>query len=501
MKLHRAIFACVLTALAVHCQAVSLTFKIVAFNDFHGNLRSPGSFRANANNPLVAAGGVDYLAAYVAAAKAANANTVVVSAGDLIGASPLISALFHDEGTIETMNRLGLEFNAVGNHEFDEGRDELLRMQNGGCHPIDTANTCKGGAVGTPVPFEGAKFKFLAANVIDKASGKTLFPAYGIKQFGEVRVAFIGLTLTETPGIVAPTGVAGLRFEDEATTINALLPQLRAQGVAVIVVLMHQGGVQSTSTATDINQCASADGGNALDVSDSSVHFRNIIGKLDDAVDLVLSAHTHAAYNCMLPNKLGRKIPVISASAFGRVVTDVDVTVDTATHQMASIHAVNKVVDRSNTSVTPNAAIERIVDGYDALTASMARTVLGTISAPLTNEEDEAGNMPAGALIADSQFLATQPPASGKAEVAFMNPGGVRNPGFTTGPFPHDVSYGEAFAVQPFGNSLVTLSLSNRDIKDVLEQQFAGCMGQTVQRILLSSWQLKYQWDSSLPAC
>lgn len=202
--------------------------RILALNDFHGQMESPGTFRANADAPLVPAGGVDYIAGYVAAARAANPNTVVVSAGDLIGASPLISALFHDEGSIETMNRAGLDFNAVGNHEFDDGKEELLRMQRGGCHPTDHENSCRGAEVGTPVPFEGAKFRFLAANVVKKSNGKTLFAPYGLKTFDvggkKVKMAFIGMTLKETPQIVSPSGVKGLQFLDEAATVNALVP-------------------------------------------------------------------------------------------------------------------------------------------------------------------------------------------------------------------------------------------------------------------------------------
>src|SRR5262245_59750036 len=231
----------------------TLNVRILAFNDFHGNLQSPGTFGVQAGGPGTAivnkqAGGVDYLAGYVAAQKAGYPNNVVVSAGDLIGASPLISAFFHDEGTIETMNRLGLEFNAVGNHEFDEGKTEILRMQEGGCHPSDP-NSCLGANVGTPVPFEGANFKFLSANVVDKATGQTLFPAYGIKDFKGNRIAFIGMTLQDTPTIVTPAGVAGLDFKDEADTVNALIPTLRQQGVNAIVVLVHQGGFQGANSS------------------------------------------------------------------------------------------------------------------------------------------------------------------------------------------------------------------------------------------------------------
>src|SRR5262249_11294457 len=247
----------------------TINVRILAFNDFHGTLQSPGNFGVQAGGPGTAivnqpSGGVDFLAGYVAAQKAGHPNSVVVSAGDVIGASPLISAFFHDEGTIETMNRLGLDFNAVGNHEFDEGSAELLRMQEGGCHPTDP-NSCKGADVGTPVPFEGASFQFLSANVFEIATGQTLFPPYGIKTFKNRKVAFIGMTLQDTPTIVTPAGVAGLEFHDEADTVNALVPQLRSQGINAIVVLVHQGGFQGVNTSPPgtpsnnfINDCKDA---------------------------------------------------------------------------------------------------------------------------------------------------------------------------------------------------------------------------------------------------
>jgi 5'-nucleotidase len=231
----------------------TIKVRVIAFNDFHGNIDGANlNLRSDPDdicirNPSgqcaagVPAGGVDYMAGLVRQLKAGAPNSVVVSAGDLIGASPLNSALFHDEPTIETMNRLGLEFNAVGNHEFDEGREELLRMQNGGCHPTDI-NSCQGNLVGTPYPFEGAKFDFLAANVVDTASGKTLFPPYGVKNFKGNRVAFIGMTLKGTPSIVTPSGVAGLEFRDEAETVNDLVRRLKHRGIATVVVLVHEGG-------------------------------------------------------------------------------------------------------------------------------------------------------------------------------------------------------------------------------------------------------------------
>ena len=466
-------------------QAATTTVKVIAFNDFHGALQSPGSF----TNQFPSTGGVDVLAGYVAQLKAQNPNNVVVSAGDLIGASPLISALFHDEGTIETMNRLGLEFNAVGNHEFDEGATELLRMQRGGCHPTDPSS-CQGGIVGTPTPFEGAKFKFLSANVVVTATGKTLFPAYGTKLVGGVRMGFIGLTLKDTPTIVTPSGVAGLEFRDEVQSINSTVKLLKGQGVRTIVVLIHQGGFQG-ATPNFINDC-SADLQN-----DVTSPIRAIVRGLDDEVDLVVSGHTHTGYNCRLPNGVGRVIPVTQASNNGRLITDINLTVDTSTGDVVSSTVNNLVVDRNAAGITPNATIASIVNGYSGLVSPLSNAVIGTITGPATNGANAAGEMGAGKLIADSQLAATAAPQFGGAVVALMNAGGVRMPGFVAATYPHDVTYGEAFTVQPFGNSLVTMTLTAQQLHDVLEQQFVGCLGQTVTRVMQPSASLTYTYKFS----
>ncbi len=464
-------------------QAATTTVKVIAFNDFHGNLQTPGLFSS------VPSGGVDVLASYVSNLKAQNPNNVVVSAGDVIGASPLISGLFHDEPTIETMNRLGLEFNAVGNHEFDEGGTELLRMQRGGCHPTDP-NTCQGATVGTPPTFEGAKFKFLSANVFVTATGKTLFPAFGVKVVGGVRMGFIGLTFKDTPTVVTPSGVAGLEFRDEVQSINAAVKQLRGLGVQTIVVLIHQGGFQGAAP-NFINDCS------ADLVSDANSPIRAVVRGLDDAVDLVVSGHTHTGYNCRLPNSVGRRIPVTQASSFGRVLSDINLTIDTGTGDVVSATVSNVIVDRS--TVTPNAQIASIVAGYDGLVSPLANAVLGTITAPVPSGANTAGEMPAGKMIADAQLAATAAPQFGGAVVAFMNAGGVRSSGFiaANGIYPHDVTYGEGFTVQPFANVLVTMTLTGQQIKDVLEQQFQGCMGQAQNRIMQVSSTLTYSYRSA----
>ena len=486
------------------------------------HLKSPGTFGRNtavplAQRPLV--GGADALAAQVALMKRTNPNHVVVGAGDFIGASPLVSALFHDEPAIETLNRIGVEFNAVGNHEFDKGAAELLRLQRGGCRVADGAqvpNSCRGAEVGTPVPFEGAKFQWLSANVVSETTGRPLLPEFGVKTFDGVRVAFVGMTLEGTPTIVTPSGVAGLKFLDEAETVNRLVPLLRRRGIEAIVVLVHEGGHQSAGLS-DINGC---------DGDLAGTPIAGIVSRLDDAVDLVVTGHTHSAYNCSadtedvglrsgvvestsrpigVPNSVGRRVPVTSAGAFGRVLTDIDLMLDRRTKDVIGLRARNVLVDRTRPEVQAAMAadrtVQRIVEAYDRLVAPIAAQVVGHITRDVPNAADSAGNMPAGELIADAQLAASTARASGGAVVAFMNPGGVRAPGFiyaseSAGEGAGHVTYGEAFTVQPFGNSLVTLTLTAQQIKHLLEQQFAGCRGQAAHRLLLPSAGFKYAWSA-----
>jgi 5'-nucleotidase len=491
-------------ALLAGCSSIAppapIPVRLIALNDFHGHLQSPGRFGVDNSVPAEqrpVVGGADALAAQVARLKDGQRHHAVVAAGDLIGATPLVSALFHDEPAVEALNRVGLEFSAVGNHEFDRGAAELLRLQRGGCkHAGDTrdANSCRGASVGTPVPFEGARFQWLAANVVDR-SGATLLPAWGVKSFDGVPVAFIGMTLQATPSIVTPRGVAGLEFRDEAQTVAALLPQLRARGIEAVVVLLHEGGVQSGGRAA-LNACEGGLAGSPL---------ARIVARLDDAVDLVISGHTHAAYNCRLRNAAGRAIPVTSASAFGRVLTRIDLTLDPRSRDIVAVQAENQLVARDDTLPAAAAPVRRLVDAYAALVAPLAARVLGATATDLPAQAvDAACNMPAGELIADAQLAATSPPDLGGAELALMNRGGVRSPGFTfaSGPAGEGdgrITYGEAFTVQPFGNSLVTLTLSAAQLRELLEQQFAGCRGQSpsATRLMIPSAGFSYTWDGS----
>lgn len=444
-----------------------LTIKLIAFNDFHGYIKP---FEGSSSNP-----GVTRLSTRIKALKAANPLHAVVSAGDLIGASPLSSALFKDEPTIEAMNRIGIDFNAVGNHEFDEGRAELLRMKQGGNHPSDPYSGL-GLAVDKRADgqFAGARFDFLAANVRDTATGKTIFPGYGVKDFLGTKVAFIGMTLEGTPTIVSPSGVAGLSFADEADTVNALVPRLKAEGIRSIVVLIHEGGVAVSGTAG----CPSISG-----------PIVDIVKRLDPEVDLVVSGHTHQAYNCLVPKRDGSLVRVTSSGQYARNLGDIDLTINTSTKDVVATAA---TILSTGTSTAEDPALTDLVAHYDALSVGPKSRVIGKITTAISRNQNAAGESALGDVIADAQLDATRAAGTGQAVVAFMNPGGIRadlplNAGGL-------VTYGDAFTVQPFGNSLVTLTLSGAQIQTLLETQFAGCNGQTVERILQVSAGFSYSY-------
>lgn len=464
--------------------AGTVSVQILALNDFHGNLEPPTSSSgcvpaiSGCPAPNTPAGGIEYLATHINNLRALNPNTVVVSAGDLIGASPLLSALFHDEPTIEAFNLIGLDFNAVGNHEFDEGWHELVRMQEGGCHPVDG---CLDGD-----DFAGANFQFLAANVVRQDNGKTIFPAYKIRSFGNAKIAFIGMTLEGTPLIVTPSGISDLNFLDEADTVNALIPELKAKGIETIVVVVHEGADQSTSdAATNPNACVGISG-----------PMVDIVNRFDDEVDVVISGHTHQPYNCVIDGKI-----VTSAFSFGRLVTKVDLTLDRTTGEVVTMVAENKIVTRD---VPKDNLLTTLLAKYTTIAAPLANRVIGSISAPITRTANLAGESALGDVIADGQLAATSAPELGGAVVAFMNPGGIRAdltyPSSTAGEGDGNVTYGEMFTVQPFGNNMVTITLTGAQIERLLEEQFAGCTASS-NRILQVSAGFTYTWSASGGAC
>ena len=449
----------------------TLTVKLITFNDFHGTIKAG---EGSASNP-----GVARLSTRIKALKAANPMHAVISAGDMIGASPLTSALFKDEPTIEAMNRIGIDFNAVGNHEFDEGKTELLRMQRGGNHPTDAYS-----GLGLPQDqingkFAGARFDFLAANVTEAATGKTLFPAYGVKDFLGNKVAFVGMTLEGTPSIVSPAGVAGLQFADEADTVNALIPQLRAQGIKSVVVLIHEGGFASGNLAS----CAGVSGA-----------IVDIVARLDAEVDLVVSGHTHQAYNCQLPKRDGKLVRVTSSGQYARNLGDIDLTIDTRSKDVSAV-AVTILSTGTGSTTAEDPALTDLVAHYDSLSAVPKARVIGIITQAISRTANTAGESALGDVIADAQLAATNGAATGQAVVTFMNPGGIRaDLPFNAG---GQVTYGDAFTVQPFGNSLVTLTLTGAQIKTLLETQFSGCNGQASNRILQVSNGFNYAYTAA----
>ncbi len=489
------------------------TVKLLAFNDFHGHLEAntPGSIQIGCCNTsstgvksaiTVPAGGAEYFATHLKALGSENEDTYVVGAGDMIGGTPLLSGLFHDEPTIEFLNLIGVDSVGVGNHEFDEGKDELLRMQYGnrsydgggptggtpyvparadGCHPIDG---CQDGT-----PFYGSVFQYLAANVIDESTDNPLLPPYQIvnTSTGE-KIAFIGETFENTPLVVTPTGVAGLDFLDEADTVNALIPRLKQRQVETIVLLLHQGGFQnppppSAGGFTDVNKCENFSGAELIDV----------VTRLDDEVDVVVSAHTHAPYICTIDGRL-----VTSAASFGRLITSIDLTIDRRTNDVVSATAVNNIVTQT---VAKDAGTTALLARYKALSDPIANRVIGSITADIRSARDTpsgqnaAGEQPMGDVIADAQLAATEDADFGDSVVAFMNPGGVRAGlifnQISGGEQPGEVTFGEMFTVQPFSNTLVVKTCTGAQIEALLEQQYV------VGRTLLPSHSLRYSFSAS----
>ncbi|NOJ38397.1 bifunctional metallophosphatase/5'-nucleotidase [Bradyrhizobium australiense] len=444
--------------------------RILAINDFHGYLRPPPGGITIADpedrtkKVTVAAGGAEHMATLVSQLRDGHKNSIFVAAGDLIGASPFLSAMFHDEPTIEALSMMGLALSSVGNHEFDEGKDELLRMQNGGCHPVDQ---CQG-----PHPFAGAKFRYLAASTFEKSSGKTVFPPYEIRTFDGIPVAFIGLTLKGTPGLVSPVGIAGLEFRDEAETVNALIPELKARGVEAIVVLVHEGGLPTG----DYNECPGVSG-----------PIVDIVKKFDRAVDVVVSGHTHRAYVCEIDGRL-----VTSGDKYGTLVTGIDLKLDPVTRDVISAKADNNIVRTA--TLAKDAQQTALLEAYDRVAAPIANRPAGSVTATLSRVPNAAGESPLGDIIADAQLAATSTEAKGGAVIAFTNPGGVRAD--VTRKEDGAVTYADLFASQPFRNQLVTLTLSGKQIKDMLEQQW---LDPKRPRILQVSKGFSYAWDATRP--
>jgi 5'-nucleotidase len=452
--------------------------QILALNDFHGNLEVPASdttYTAGGQQVSARLGGAARLGATLARLREGQANSVTVAAGDLIGGSPLVSAYFLDEPTIMALNRMGLDLASVGNHEFDKGTAELIRMQRGGCEKHTQRQPCR-----LDNPFEGAKFTFLAANVVDEA-GETLFPGTAIREFGDARIGFIGMTLKDTGSLVSPAGTAGYSFADEAETANSLAAQLKAQGADAVVVLVHQGG--------DVDPFFNQDGCPNL-----GGDIMPVLARLDPTIRLVVSGHTHKAYVCEVPAADGSTRLLTSAGRYGYFVTDIRMAVDPATDRVLSLSAVNTPVVEA---AGEQGDIAALVGRYAGASADVASRVVGRIEGSL--EDAERGiDFPLARLIADAALASTRDPARGGAEIAFINSGGVRL-GFQRAA-DGSVTYGQIFALQPFGNTVEVLELTGAQLKALIEQEFTSDgTGQFRQSFLIPSQGFAYTIDRSAP--
>lgn len=489
------------TALA---SAAPVTVRLIAFNDFHGNLEAtagltlPWPDPANKEKAIrLHAGGAAHLAGTVKALREGATNSVVISSGDLIGGTPLISALFFHESTVDIANRIGVDIAIPGNHEFDAGRAELLRVMGGGCREN------KPDALFVSCPLEGtyagAKFPHFAANIVS-ADGKLLFPASVVRQVGGVKIGFIGAVTRTTPNIVVPSGVVGLRFTEEAEAINAEAARLKAQGVNALVAVIHEGGDTGTpGLPLEWNDAGCPNPRGAI---------FNIAKRITADVDLIFSAHTHQGYRCVVDGR-----PIMQATALGRGVSVADVVIDGNTGEIDRARTVHRNLpvfnERSDAALraailaaepepwasalrkaAPVPEVTARVAAFAAAAAPRAQKQVGRIGGNF--DRSARTDSSAGRLIADAQWLATRALDRGAAQFALMNPGGVRADLRCAAAPPCNVTYGEAFTVQPFGNNLVVMTLSGSQLKQLLEDQQRA--GRAAPSFLIPSSTLTYRW-------
>jgi 5'-nucleotidase len=446
--------------------------QLVALNDFHGNLEASKYVWDSASGGgerTIKAGGIDTLGAALQAWRKEDPQLVVVGAGDLIGASPAISAMWADEPTIGAMNLLGLSVTSVGNHEFDQGRIELLRQQKGGCISPRADKACKFDG-----PYKGAQFQYLAANVIDMSTRKPVLPAYKIETVHGVKIAFIGTVLRETAESALASGIAGLDFVDEADAINRQLPELRKQGVGVFVVLIHQGG--RTTDKFDQQDCANLKG-----------PIVDVVKRLDPSIRLVISGHSHQGYLCKVDGRL-----VTQSDMGGHVLGRIKLQVDTATNTVRDVSAKQVVMEQGEWPADP-VLTAYLQKAREQSAAALARPVAAIAVASVKREKDHANESALGDLVADSMLAAGRPYG---AQIALQNPGGIRQD-LESGPG-NRVSLGQAMAVLPFGNTLVAMNLRGSQIVELLEQQWLEDRD-SKRGLLQLSEGFTYQWDASKP--
>ncbi|MFI5806610.1 bifunctional metallophosphatase/5'-nucleotidase [Streptomyces sp. NPDC051561] len=466
--------------------------QLLSLNDLHGNLEPPAGSSGKVGT--VDAGGVEHLATSLRKARAGKEYSVTAAAGDMIGGSPMLSGLFHDEPTVEALNKMKLDVTSVGNHEFDEGSAELLRIQNGGCHP--TEGCYEKDWKGKPKKFQGADFPYLSANVTKERSGRTLLKPYTVWKKNGVKIGFIGVTLENTPGIVTAAGVKGLKFHDEIETVNKYAKELDRQGVKSIVALIHEGGAPASSTY-DYN-CDSPGPGDGV-----SGPIKDIAKGISPKVDALVTGHTHQSYVCNIPDPAGNPRLVTSAASFGKVYTETTLTYDRRTKDIVRTAAKspssrNHIVTRDQPEAKKlGKDMRSLIERWNVLAAPIANRPQGFISADINGRGSTELEKPLGSLIADAQQQGLSAADKGGAQLALMNPGGIRSDlVFKASGAEGDgvVTYGEAFTVQPFTNLMNVVDLTGADLIAALKQQVSGG-NEASPKILQISKGLTYTLD------
>jgi 5'-nucleotidase len=465
--------ACAISGCALTAPRAPIDINLVALNDFHGHLEASKFTYTSVQSPneaTITAGGIDNLAAALQAFRKEDKDLVLVGAGDLVGASPALSSMWADEPSIVALGMLGMRVSSVGNHEFDQGRAELLRKQKGGCAPALAGKACK-----LAPDFGGAQFSYLGANVIDSATGKPLLQAYYIQQVKGVKLAFIGAVLQDVASVVLASGIAGLTFTDEAAAINQALVQARAEGATAFVVLIHEGG--NTPEPFDQADCSKLKG-----------PIVGIAQRLDPAIRLVISGHTHKGFQCKVEGRT-----ITQAQMGGHVLSRIKLSIDPANGAVQDVVVRNVPVRQGEYPADPKVA------GYLAAVkassaAALARPVARVTARSTVRKMNDAGESPLGNLIADAAVEATRAQGS---QVGFMNMAGMRSD--------FDVSenltatFGQAQVVLPFSNTLVVMEMTGAQLRALLEQQWQRPNPDAGRAMLQVSRGLYYRWNEALP--
>jgi 5'-nucleotidase len=451
--------------------AATTDLSIFSINDFHGHIqpKSPVPIMNRMADPATgaikpqAAGGAAYLATVLQGLRAQRPASLFVAGGDLIGASPQLSSMLADEPTLSALSAMGLDASALGNHELDAGLRELVRKTRGECP-----------SQGCLWPeFKGAAFPYLAANMLDAETGKTILPTHKIVTVGGLKVALVGAVTRDTPQVVVAKSIRGLRFTDEADALNALIPQLRQQGAQLLVAIMHEGAVIENLPNDPSYACAGLRG-RGVDVAQ----------RLDAAYGIIISGHTHNAHTCKINGRL-----LVQAGSFGGWVTESRLKVS-ATGQVLDAQAVNHPVLQDGTAPNPVfvALVQRAADLTNAVRnrpiATLRTGAQRTVVAPF-------GDSTLGNLITDAQLAYAR--KQGHADVAMLNAGGIRAD-LTVEPG-KPVVMGDLFAIQPFNNELIAMTLTGAQLTEVVRRQLPKTLAP--KRFAQVSHNFRFQWSQS----